>query len=99
MPIAELIDRVVALLSIVASKSNKNAEEANLLKQELLHLKGWAYPHLTTKDLVQATRCGKCKFYKRYKRKGDPKAAPFYACSITKIKRSEDFYCAEGKSR
>lgn len=99
MPISELIDRTVSLLNMVASKSSKNAEEATLLKQELLRLKGWAYPHLTTKDLVQAIRCGKCKFYKKYKRKGDPKAAPFYACSLTKIKRPEDFYCAEGRSR
>ena len=99
MRISELIDRTVTLLKLVAAKSAKQAVEADTLMQELLHLKGWAYPHLTTEDIVRVVRCKKCKHYKKYKKKGDRKSAPFYACSLNMIKRSEDFYCAEGREK
>ena len=99
MQISELIDRTVALLKLVITKSVKQKAEAYLLMQELLHLKGWAYPHLTTEDIVRVVRCKKCKHYKKYKKKGDRKSAPFYACSLNMIKRPEDFYCAEGREK
>lgn len=99
MKISELIDRTVTLLKLVTTKSVKQAAEADLLMQELLHLKGWAYPHLTTEDIVRVVRCKKCKHYKKYKKKGDRKSAPFYACSLNMIKRPEDFYCAEGREK
>lgn len=97
MKVSELIDRTVALLKLVAAKSVKQAAEADLLMQELLHLKGWAYPHLTTEDIVRVVRCKKCKHYKKYKKKGDRKSVPFYACSLNMIKRDPDFYCGEGR--
>lgn len=97
MTIAELIDRTVTLLKLVASKSVKQSTEATNLVKELSKLKDWAYPQLTTADMVRVVRCRKCKFYKRYKKKGDPKAVAFYACSLDKKKRDEDFYCGEGK--
>lgn len=99
MKISELIDRTVELLKLVAAKSVKQAAEADLLQQELLHLKGWAYPQLTTEDIVRVVRCKKCKHYKKYKKKDDRKSVPFYACSLNMIKRPEDFYCAEGKEK
>lgn len=99
MKISELIDRTVTLLKLVSTKSVKQAAEADLLMQELLHLKGWAYPHLTTEDIVRVVRCKKCKHYKKYKKKSDRKSAPFYACSLNMIKRPEDFYCAEGREK
>ena len=99
MRISELIDKVVTLLNLVAAKSPKNAVEAELLAKELLHLKGWAYPELTTEDFVKVTRCKRCKFYRKYKKKGDRKSVPFYACSLNMIKRPEDFYCGEGKEK
>lgn len=99
MNISELIDRSVALLKLVAAKSAKQVTEAELLIQELLHLKGWAYPHLTTEDIVRVVRCKNCKHYKKYRKKDDRKAKPFYACSLNMIKRPEDFYCAEGREK
>lgn len=97
MKISELIDRTVTLLKLVAAKSVKQATEADLLMKELLHLKGWAYPQLTTEDMVRVVRCKKCKNYKKYKKKDDRKSQPFWACSLTKIKRDPDFYCKDGR--
>ena len=99
MTILELCDRAIQLLNLVAKRSVKHAPEAELLTKELLHLKGWAYPELTTEDFVKVTRCKRCKFYRKYKKKGDRKSAPFYACSLNMIKRPEDFYCGEGKEK
>ena len=96
MRISELIDKVVTLLKLVAAKSPKNAVEAEFLTKELLHLKGWAYPQLTTEDITQVVRCKNCEHYRKYKKKGNRKSAPFYACRLNKIKRPADFYCAEG---
>lgn len=99
MVVSELCDRAVSLISIVARKSAKYDVEATQVIDELTRLKGWAYPELTTEDFVKVTRCKRCKFYKRYKKKGDRKSAPFYACSLSMIKRPEDFYCGEGKEK
>lgn len=99
MKVSELIDRTVTLLKLVASKSVKQAAEADLIMQELFHLKGWAYPHLTTEDIVQVVRCKKCKHYKKYKKKDNPKAAPFWACSLTKLKHDPMFYCKDGMEK
>ena len=99
MTILELCDKSIQLLGLVAKNSAKHALEAEQAIKELTRLKSWAYPELTTEDFVKAVRCKRCKFYKRYKKKGDRKAAPFYACSLNMIKRPEDFYCGEGKER
>lgn len=97
MVVSELCDRAVQLIEVVAKKSQKNKEEAQAVIDDLLRLKGWAYPHLTTDDIVRVVRCKKCKFYKKYKKKDDRKSLPFYACSLTKTKRSPDFYCKDGR--
>lgn len=99
MLISELCDRAVSLITVVAKKSAKHAVEAAQVIEELTKLKGWAYPELTTEDFVKVTRCKRCKFYKKYKKKGDRKSVPFYACSLNMIKRPEDFYCREGKEK
>lgn len=94
MPVSELIDRVIGLLSLIVKKSVKSAAEADLLTAELRKLKGWAYPQLTTEDMVKVTRCKRCQYYKKYKKKGDRKSLPVWACSIDKVKRDPEFYCA-----
>lgn len=99
MPIRELIDRAVALLEIVAKKSVKQAAESQLVMEELTRLKGWAYPHLTTEDIVRVVRCAKCRHYKKYKKKDDRKSQPFYACEIDKVKREPDFFCKRGMEK
>lgn len=76
MPIRKLIDRAVSLLELVAKKSVKSAAEADTIIEELKHLKGWAYPALTTEDIVRVVRCKKCKHYKKYKRRMTGKLSP-----------------------
>lgn len=98
MTIANLCDRAISLLDLVAKKSTKNAEEATQVIQELTRLKGWAYPYLATEDIVKVVRCRKCKYYKKYKKKNDRKSPPFWACSKTMIQRDPDFYCKEGSN-
>lgn len=97
MTILELCDRCIDFLSSGATKCTENSEENAKLIKELQNLKGWAYPQLELGDITQVVRCRRCKFYKRYKKKGSMKGAPFYACSITKTKRDPDFYCKDGK--
>lgn len=97
MVVSELCDRAITLLTIVAKKSVKNATEAAQVIDDLTRLKGWAYPHLTTDDIVRVVRCGKCKHYKRYKKKNDRKSQPFYACSLNMAKHDPDFFCKDGR--
>ena len=97
MTISELCDKAVQLLEIVAKKSVKHSGEATQIIEELTRLKGWAYPHLATDDVVRVVRCKRCKHYKKYKKKDDRKAVPFYACSLTMAKRDPEFYCKEGR--
>lgn len=99
MVVSELCDRAVKLLEVVANKSEKHSAEAKHLIDELIRLKGWAYPHLTTDDIVRVVRCERCAYYKKCRKKGDIKAVPFYMCSITKTKRPPEFYCKEGRER
>lgn len=96
MVISELCDRAINLISIVAKKSARNAIEAAQVMDDLTRLKGWAYPNLTTDDIVRVVRCRRCKHYKKYRLKNDRKTKPFYACSLTKIKRPEDYFCKDG---
>lgn len=99
MAISELIDRVVALLKAAAIKGIKQASEIDQCIAELQKLKGWAYPALTTEDIVKVVRCKHCRHYKRYKKKDDRKSLPFYACSLTKIRRDPEFYCGDGREK
>lgn len=97
MVVSELYDKAVQLIEVVVKKSVKEAKEAQIVMDDLIRLKGWTYPHLTTDDIVRVVRCQKCKFYKKYKKKDDRKSPPFYACSLTKTKRNPDFYCKDGR--
>lgn len=96
MLISELCDKAINLISIVAKRSAKNAIEAAQVMDDLTRLKGWAYPHLTTDDIVKVVRCHRCKHYKKYKIKDDRKTQPFYACSLTRIKRPPEYFCKDG---
>lgn len=98
MTIANLCDKTIALLDLVAKKSSKHTKEATQIIRELTLLKGWAYPYLATEDIVKVVRCKKCKYYKKYKKKNDRKSQPFWACSRTMMQRDPDFYCKEGSN-
>lgn len=89
MTLRELIDKTTEVLS----------KEADTHKDLILawkKLKSWIYPQLTTDDMQLITRCKYCVYYKKYKKKDNPKVAPFWACSRTKLKRDPDFFCKDG---
>lgn len=91
MTIQELIDKTIRIL-----KKDTGNQEKDLIS-ELEKLKSWAYPQLTMENIVQVTKCKYCKHYKRYKQKQNPKAKPFYACEISRIKHGPDFFCSDGR--
>lgn len=93
MTVQELIDSTIRILK---KGSGNQAKEKELIL-ELEKLKSWVYPQLTMKNIVQVTRCKYCKHYKRYKQKQNPKAKPFYACEISRIKHDPDFFCSDGR--
>lgn len=62
-------------------------------------LLGWLYKDLTTESLERVVRCYDCRYYKKYKKRGDIKAVAFYACSKDRNKRRPDFYCKDGEPR
>lgn len=59
----------------------------------------WLYKDFHTEDIDKVVRCKKCKFYRRYKKKGAFKAVAFYACSKDMQKRDPMFFCKEGEER
>lgn len=59
----------------------------------------WVYKDLTTESLERVIHCYDCRYYKKYKKRGDIKAAAFYACSKDRSKRRPDFYCKDGEPR
>lgn len=71
--------------------------KATELLDPLNKLLGWLYKDLTSESIERITRCRDCRYYKKYKKKGDIKAAPFYACSHDKQRRRPDFFCKDGE--
>lgn len=99
MPIKTLINKIISLLKRGLAESVICASEYDTAIKELSKLKSWAYPDLTTEDMVAVTRCKNCRYYKKYKKKDDFKPKIVYACSRTKLKRSKEFFCADGESK
>ena len=66
---------------------------------DLNKLTKWLYKDLTTESIERVIRCYDCKYYKKYKKRGDIKAPPFYACSKDRNKRRPDFYCKDGEPK
>lgn len=64
--------------------------------KELRKVASFVYPCLDTKDVCQIVRCEKCKYYKKYRKKGSIKRIVKCLCSIDKIEREPDFYCKNG---
>lgn len=97
MYLKELIDKTISSLDRGMDANVISVSEHELLVGAWVKLKSWVYPQLITDDMQLVTRCKRCRYYKRYKKKDNPKAVPFYACSRTKIKRDPDFFCKEGE--
>ena len=99
MTLRELIDKTVALLKKGLQRSVISAAEYDSMVTDWDRLKGWIYPQLAIDDVQLVTRCRHCKYYKKYRKKDNPKAAPFWACSKTKMKRDPDFFCKDGDKK
>lgn len=66
------------------------------VSNEISALLGWACPTIETDRLKMIIKCEKCKHYKKFKKKSDPKRA-VRLCEIDKSARRPDFYCADGE--
>lgn len=99
MTLRELIDKTTIILDRGVDANLVSSSEHKNLIRAWGKLKSWVYPQLTTDDMQLVIRCSNCKYYKRYKKKDDHKAAPFWACSKTKMKRDPDFFCKDGDQK
>lgn len=99
MIVRELIDETVNLLKKGLQRSVISAAEYDSVVTDWNKLKGWAYPSLTTDDMINVTRCKNCEYYKRYRKKDAVRALPFYACSKTRLKRDPEFFCKDGEPK
>lgn len=66
---------------------------------DLNKLTKWLYKDLTTESIERVIHCYDCRYYKKYKKRGNIKAPPFYACSKDHNKRRPDFYCKDGEPK
>ena len=104
MKVADLYQLAVKILRREAQQhpdkiyTNKSGEKASIsdVADILDRAHQWMYKDLAVDDLALVVRCECCKYYKKYKKKDDIKARPFYACSLTKQKRDPKFFCADG---
>ena len=67
--------------------------------EDLEDLIGWISPDLECRDIVKVVRCKHCAYYRRFKKKGEFKSVPFYACKLDMSKRDPEFYCKDGVAR
>lgn len=64
---------------------------------ELSKFLQWVYPKLDTCNIKKIVFCERCKYYKKYRKKGT--AVTRYLCSLDKSAKQSDFYCADGIER
>lgn len=57
----------------------------------------WLYKDFHTEDIDKVVRCKKCKFYKKYKKRGEFKPKAFMACSKDMKRRDSMFFCKDGE--
>lgn len=62
-------------------------------------LSAWVWPDFTSEELVKVVRCKNCLHFKQYRKKDDPKAPPFRACSSNRNQRDPDFFCRNGEPK
>lgn len=67
--------------------------------KELRRVVAWVYPELNTSEVQKVTRCKNCKNYKRYRNKKNPRAAVKRLCSLDRVERGPEFFCAAGEER
>lgn len=83
------------------SFTNSAGEKATIsdVADELDKVSKWLYKDFHTEDIDKVVRCKKCKYYKKYRKKGSIKDLPFYACSKDRKKRDPMFFCKDGEER
>lgn len=83
------------------SFTNSQGERASLedVIASLKKLSQWVLPSLDSNELVKVTRCKDCIYFKTYKKKDDPKARPFQACSSNRSQRDPMFFCKNGEHK
>ena len=106
MKVSEMFTTIVSILGKYDKEHPKETFEidGSIVKVKdivtaMNKLLGWLYKDLTTDNIEKITRCYDCKYYKKYRKKGDMKSACFYACSQDKKHRRPDFYCKDGEPR
>lgn len=62
-------------------------------RMELKKLLGWVYKDLDTRDIQKITRCERCAYYKRFRKKGSKEVV--YVCTRIKERRNKDYFCAD----
>lgn len=83
------------------SFTNSAGETATIedIADALDKMSKWLYKDFHTEDIDRVVRCKKCKFYKKYKKKGSFKAQVFQACSKDMKRRDPMFFCKDGDER
>lgn len=83
------------------SFTNSEGERATIddVADELDKVSKWLYKDFHTEDIDRVIRCKKCRYYKKYKKKGAIKASVFWACSRDMQKRDPMFFCKDGEEK
>ena len=78
--------------------TNKSGESATIYDviAMLKNVSSWMYKNMSTDDICKVVRCKNCRHYKKYKKKDDFKAKPFYACNLDMKQKPPDFFCKNG---
>lgn len=105
MTIQELLSVLQHLLLIrIGSKKPELQVDGKLYDvQQVLkatkNLEQWCYKELRVDDIEKVCRCKNCARYKRYRKRGQPRSRGKMLCSIDKVPRSPEYYCASAIER
>lgn len=92
---------MIKMKSLYPNKTFNGGNGEQITLDEAIHMfervVDWVYPALDSDDIEKVVRCKNCIHYKKYKKKGDFKSQPFYACSLNKVKRPPNFFCKDGE--
>lgn len=83
------------------SFTNSAGEKATIgdIADALDNVSKWLYKDFHTEDIDKVVRCKKCKFYKKYKKKGVFKPQVFQACSKNMKEHDPMFFCKDGEEK
>lgn len=81
------------------SFTNSSGEKATIeeIADNLDRVSKWLYKDFHADDVAKVVRCERCKYYKKYRKKGVRKASTFRACSKDMRKHDPMFFCRDGE--